>query len=250
MINATSTGETAMRLFRYVVVLAPGRASSLVGIATAATLLSGSASALTVYSNDFEGGSTAGFSAGTIQLVPNGSTNILGEFSQGASTTLSLTGLAPHSNVTLNFTLDVVGSMDGDGENGGGPDNFLVSAPGIIFNQNFANYAGGNTQNYPTEPSAPATGAAGTDTLGYSGFPDSGNGIQDSIYNFSLSFASTSSTLAITFAGDTSEPASNEFYGIDNVVVDTDASVPEPASLALLGAGIAGLGFFRRRKHG
>jgi hypothetical protein len=240
-----------MRLLGYVA-LTPGRTSCLMAAATAAALLSGSAIAGTVYSNDFEGGSTADFSAGTIELVPNGSTHILGEFSQGASTTLTLTGLAPHSNVTLNFTLDVVGSMDGDGENGGGPDNFVItSTPGTIFNQNFANYAGGNTQNYPTEPSAPTTGAAGTDTLGYSGFPDSGNGIQDSIYNFSLSFADTSSTLAITFAGDTSEPASNEFYGIDNVVVATDASsaIPEPASLALLGAGIAGLGFVRRRKH-
>ena len=240
-----------MRLHRYVA-LAPGRASCLIGVATVMALLSGSASAATVYSNDFEGGSTADFSAGTIQLVPNASTHILGEFSQGSSTTLTLTGLAPHSNVTLDFTLDVVGSMDGDGQNGGGPDNFVITAPsGIIFNQNFANFAGGNTQNYPTEPSAPTTGAAGVDTLGYSGFPDSGNGVQDSIYNFSLPFADTSSTLTITFAGDTSEPTSNEFYGIDNVSVGTDASasVPEPASLALLCAGIAGLGFVRRRKH-
>jgi hypothetical protein len=238
-----------MRLFRYIA-SAPARASGLAGIATTVALLSGSASAGPVYSNDFEGGSTAGFSAGTIQLVPNGSTHILGEFSQGASTTLTLTGLAAHTNVTLNFTLDVVGSMDGDGQNGGGPDNFVIGAPGVIFNQNFANYAGGNTQNYPTEPSAPTTGAAGTDTLGYSGFPDSGNGVQDSIYNFSLTFASSSSTLAITFSGDTSEPSSNEFYGIDNVVVSTDATgVPEPASLALFSAGIAGLGIVRRRKQ-
>jgi hypothetical protein len=240
-----------MRLFRYVA-LASGPASRLLGIATAVALLSGSASAVTVYSNNFEGGSTAGFSAGTIQLVPNSSTSILGAFSQGASTTLTLTGLAAHSNVTLNFTLDVVGSMDGDGENGGGPDNFVVTAtPGTIFNQNFANFAGGNTQNYPTEPSAATTGAAGVNTLGYSGFPDSGNGVQDSIYSVSLSFADTSSSLSITFAGDTSEPTSNEFYGLDNVVVTTDASagIPEPASLALLWAGIAGLGFVRRRKH-
>jgi hypothetical protein len=216
--------------------------TAIIGVA----LLASSGFAGTVYSNDFESASTADFSGGSINTSPSGQ-HFLGEFGQSSATTLTLTGLAPHSTVTLGFTLDVVGSMDGVGPfiaGGGNGDFFTVdysgNSSGNVFDHAFANYAGGNTQDYPAALSAATSGSAGTDTLGYTGFPDSGNGVQDSIYNFILSpIADSAGTISFTFTSLSNEALSNEFYGIDNVVVSTDASAtPEPSTIFLGASGL------------
>jgi len=223
--------------------------TAIIGVA----LLASSGFAGTVYSNDFESASTADFSGGSITTAPSGQ-HFLGEFTQGGDTTLTLTGLAPHSTVTLAFTLDVVGSMDGVGPSiaGGGSGDFFTvdyagNSSGNVFDYAFANYAGGNTQDYPVALSAPTTGNNGIDTLGYSGFPDSGNGVQDSIYNILLApIADSAGTISFTFTSLSNEGLDNEFYGIDNVVVSTDASAtPEPSTIFL---GVSGLLLLAGRK--
>jgi hypothetical protein len=230
----------------------------LLTLAVAAASLAGSAGATQVYSNDFQGGSTAGFSAGSIQTSPNASAEFLGAFAQGGSTTLSLTGLAAHSEVTVSFDVDVILSMDGDGQYGGGRDQFLVTSSAAstptLLNNDYANYPG-NTQDNggqgtPTIPDgyAAQTGASSVNTFGYAYGGDPS--IDDSVYHYTFTFADTASSLAFTFAGNTSEDVSNEFYGIDNVIVSTNAvAVPEPAawSLMIVGFGLIG-GLTRRRR--
>ena len=106
--------------------------------------------AAVVYSNGF-GSNSTGFSAGTLTTAPSGEQFLSG---LAGGSTLTITGLAAHTSVSLGFTLDVVGSMDG-GPNpqfGGGPGDFFTvrfsgASASTVFNQTFANYGNGNTQN-------------------------------------------------------------------------------------------------------
>ncbi len=63
---------------------------------------------------------------------------------------------------------------------------------------------------------------------------------------FSMSFLadSTSTTIALTGVGTA---YSGSYIGLDNVSIVT-SSAPEPTTLALMGLGLAGVGFSRRRK--
>ena len=161
--------------------------------------------------------------------------------------------------MSLNFTLDVIGSMDGNAGIGGGPgDFFKINFNGTqLFNYNFANYGpnGGNTQSYPAANSAVAQGNDGVNTLGYTGFPNGGNGIQDTIYNLVINGnADAAGVLAITFFDQSNENYyNNEHYGIDNVVADgtlaSGGTTPLPAALPMFAGGLGIVGFLARRKR-
>jgi hypothetical protein len=234
---------------------------SVLGFSAALMLGVGAASlaqAGTIYSNNFSSG-TSGFTLNDAGVTTSPAGEMFLELSNySSSATLGLdTSSYIGQPLTLDFTIDVVGSMDGNGQNGGGGgDNFTVTSSSTLFDYNFANYGGGNTQSYPVAGSAPGAGASGTDTLGYSGFPDSGNGIQDSVYNISLALTPTASTTDITFTSFANEGVGNEFYGVDNVVVTGESnpvsSAPEPSIWLLMIAGVAMVGGALRlgRKQG
>lgn len=205
----------------------------------------------TVYSNDFSSNSN-GFTTGNIVTSPSNTAKFLGSFAQGGipSTTLNLSSLQPFTTGTLSFDIDVILSMDGDGQLGFGRDAFIVSGTGLTtFDHDFANYPG-NSQDYPVINSLPGTGSDPTltNTFGYEF--DNNPTINDTVYHITLPFTASGTSLSFTFAANTSEDVSNEFYGIDNVVVTTDAvpPVPEPASMTLLGASLLAFGAMRRRR--
>jgi hypothetical protein len=206
-------------------------------------------SAAPIYSNVFD----VGLSEWSVPTVstrngesflassPNGFSN--------QTATLTLTDLPIHGTVTVGFDLYVIQSMDGNGPEGGGPDNWQLTADGtnLLFT-NFANWTNGNTQAYPNQlppfgpggAFAPRTGAFENGHLGL-GL----GGFGDSTYRFSFTFPHSASTLVLAFRGLQNEAVDNEGWGLDNVTVDV--GIPEPATWWL--AALAVVFLPRRRKR-
>jgi len=216
-----------------------------------------------VFNEGFEsfdvGDAVAGFSGNTaVNQTPSGRKFLggAGQTSLGlgnATASLTLGGLAGHTSVNVMFDAYILQSWDGIGITGG-PDRFRFVGDGTtILDTTFSNVVG-KMQNFPSnfgDPSSspPRTGAAESDTLGY-GF------IGDTVYSFDFTFAHTDASLVLDFIGSGLQGLSDESFGIDNIRVELlsdggggGGEVPEPATLALFGLGLAGLGLARRRKR-
>ncbi len=217
-------------------------------------LIVSDASADVIYTNDFSTSAGSEWSNNTI-ATSNGE-KFLGASANGfgnGTDTLTLTGLAAHDMVTVNFDLYIIQSWDGNGPNGGGPDDWRLDQNGNnLLLTNFANYTNGNTQSYS---------AATPNGLGFSNAPRSGEfdaghlgfgtgDFGDATYRFSFTFASTASTLALAFTSLQNQPPGDEGWGLDNVTVSIHpTAVPEPSSVIMLGMGIVGLVGWRRGKR-
>lgn len=138
---------------------------------------------------------------------------------------LSLNGLAAHSNITLSFDLFIIQSWDGTGPFGG-PDVFKVDVAGgpTLLNTTFSNVI--ELQHYPASFSGnavsdPPVNPAGTssveqDTLGYY---DNYN-FSDTVYHLTFTFPHTSNSVVINFSGIGLTTLDDESWGLDNVSLE------------------------------
>ena len=257
----------------------PIRKTALAALICGALFVSHAAQAASVqvYSNDFEvaasvaGGVTAaiggaGATEGTQGYSAFGfGSNFLRNDTGGdpaSATTLTLSGLGAHTSISLGFLLAVIDSWDGT--QGCGPDFFNVRLDGSsIFSTDFANvrdgscgphsqsYGTANALLFPTNANIDFSGSS--TSVGFSGW-------NDAAYDMALeslfqNVAHTGNTATFEFfaSGNGWQGFGDESWGIDNVQVTLNGvqgnNIPEPGSLALLGAaGLAGLGVRRRRQ--
>lgn len=195
-----------------------------------------------IYSQDFEGSVGSEWSGtGSVQ-----STGGLSAFGFGSlhwrndttqATTLSLSGLAPHTTITLSFNLAVWDSVDLG-------DLFTIQADSTTLYQSdnsanlFGNYFPGDLLGQgPGTLITPAFTAFAVPDYGYNpGFRDSARFVQ-------FTFAHSAPTLTITWQYSSSQGSTDESFGIDNVIIRSNAEdpgspIPEPSTWALLGAGL------------
>lgn len=220
------------------------------------------ATPIQVFYSDFDGTLPVEIAPGTATLTGVQGYNGLGpagnqfggnflRSATGNTVTLSLTGLPTHDTISLEFLFAAIDSLDGTGTFPAG-DFFKIVFDGVtLFSESFANATASQIQSY-----VPPVGVelARHIDLGFSG---PGGFFTDSAYNLGAdprfaNFAHTGSTATIEFFifGEGNQSLDDESWAMDNlrVSVTTRAAVPEPASLALLGIGIAGLAIMRRRK--
>jgi len=140
-----------------------------------------------LFSTNFDGGVPGQFSGiTTTESVQGyaGQGGFNGDFLRNTvappqPTTLTLTGLACHSSVLINFDLAIIDSWDGTGS-GNGPDTFTVKLDGnTVFSQVFESASG--TQTY--ENPATSITIAFKQALGFNG------AFADSAYDMSMESA-------------------------------------------------------------
>ena len=224
-------------------------------------MMPAAASAVAVYSENFNGGGVGSewsTNSGTLAVdtaanSPNekylgrADSSELGLSNQ--TVTLTLAGLAAHTQVTLTFDMIVMRTMDGN-------EPFTISAvgPGTLASVFFENLTGSNLLGGSNHGNGSGVfgHADAENSLGVT--PDVNPGaIETALYRRSFPFAHSTSDLVITFTYSGLSSLSDESWAIDNVLVETNAQVTTeastPATLPLAAAGLLGAAFVRRQRR-
>lgn len=221
------------------------RLSAIAGLSLASL-----ANASVVYSNNFESGSTSGWSIPRGSVTPTGR-GFLGEFGN-ETPKLLLTNLGTHTGVTVAFDVYVIRSWDGNSDTPGvGPDvwSFGFDKPDgeqALITTTFACQPAqwSREQSYPTAfgfgDAQMYSGAAERDTLGYV----HRDWELSAVYRMQFTFPHASNDLGLWFRGSGLQQITDESWGIDNITVTT---IPTPGALALGGLSLGLLGRRSRR---
>ena len=161
-----------------------------------------------------------------------------------ASSALTLTGLAAHDSIDIDFLLAIIDSWDGS-VTSVAPDFFNVRVDGVVvYSETYDQFdladQSASTSNLIVGPGTP---------LGFNA------SFGDSAYDMTgiaalTGIAHTASSLTIEFfaSGAGWQGLSDESFAIENVAVNLNAvDAPEPGTLALLGLALAGLVRLGRR---
>ncbi len=178
-----------------------------------------------VYEANFDDATAPGFTNTIISTL--GDRTYLGP-QASTSNTLLLQDLPPHSEAALSFDLLVQGPWTGTS----GGDTFTVTETnsGQVFNATLSNTTG--TQSYPVAGSVPQSGASeATSSL--------------SVYTLTANFAHWQQDLELQFAGSGLSAAGGQFWGIDNVSIQTNILVPQILDYTLGDTATASIGFAR-----
>lgn len=229
--------------------------------AALAAAFSGAAGATDLYSNDFDGNITVGAGV-TVTSLDNGALesavtfgNWTGNYFANRSTgnpaamsSLTLSNLLPHTQVSASFMLGFLESWDGFDGGCCAPDNLDIFIDGSKVATLTARNALGST------------GVFGGGTVIGEFIQVNGNtGYSDTLVDMStagfLTFAHTASTLTIGIqaSGAGWQGGGDEAWGVDalHITYDGTPAVPEPSAWALMiaGAGMVGATIRAKRRR-
>jgi hypothetical protein len=154
--------------------------------------------------------------------------------------------LPTHTSLNISFLLAVIDSWDGDTVRGGTapPDIFNITVDGVsVYSRTFDNF------DITDQTASTANLMSFGSNLGFSDWPDSAYDFTG-IHAF-LNIPHSADSVEVRFfaSGAGWQGGTDESFGVDRLLISVNtAEIPEPASLALLGLGLAGLGLSRRRK--
>jgi hypothetical protein len=206
--------------------------------------------AVTVFTTDFESGVPSAIS-GAGSLTTTGGLSSIGFGANhfrndtagfpGLSTLLTLSGLAPHTTLTIQFDLATWDSWDGNTFTCCIPDVFNVELDSVSILSEFYRNQG------LTTPTGFGTLLISTPAVDLGQNPIH----PDSAWRVSITVPHSATTAALAFfaSGGGWQGTDDESWGLDNILISTDAlsdDVPEPSSLLLVcGALVAG--YLRKR---
>ncbi|WP_259366766.1 PEP-CTERM sorting domain-containing protein [Colwellia sp. BRX8-7] len=175
-------------------------------------------SATLITSEDFTSGAT-GWSNNSTSLI-NGD-RVLGGFNlfgagAFAQKTFTLSGNQTSVNVNLDF-------WKGDSWDG---ESFFVYVNGnLLFSQSYVYHQG--------------TQVAGQQHASWN----------ELLVPISLNYNTTATSLTVRFSSSLNQNPTDEWWAVDNVVINDNVSVPEPTTLAIFALGIMGLASRRFKKQ-